>query len=197
MIELIPVLGAVEIFGLLSGLLCVWLLVKQNIWTWAAATAYVLASLYVFYNARLYANFGLHIVYLLMNFYGWYYWFKGGKRGESGLGVSRESGKLMLFLSALALILMFISGSLFAHYSDARLPYLDNTVSMFSLLALWLQSRKKLESWILWLAIDALSIVIYYSQALYFYSLLYLVYVGLAIMGYRAWRKSMIHENPH
>lgn len=195
MFDLIPAMSALEIFGLITGLLCVWLLIKQNIWTWPVGIAYVFASLYIFYDARLYADFALHIFYLVMNFYGWYYWLRGGIRIDSSLPVTRENKKTLTILLAVSAITIIISGTLFATYTNADLPYWDNTTSVLSLLAMWLQSRKKLESWLLWLLIDILAGGIYFYKGLYFYSLLYIIYIGLAFVGYRAWLKSYHHEH--
>jgi|TARA_B100001105_G_scaffold102484_1_gene82174 nicotinamide mononucleotide transporter len=195
MFDFILAMSLIEIFGLISGTLAVWLLIKQNIWTWPIGIAYIVASLYIFYSARLYADLALHIFYLIMSFYGWYYWLKGGNRTESTLPVSSENHQTLLILLALCAIAIFISGTLFATYTDADLPYWDNTTSILSLLAMWLQSRKKLESWVLWLLIDILAVGIYFYKEIYFYSLLYIIYIGMAFMGYIAWHKS--YRNQH
>jgi len=195
MFDFIFAMSLIEIFGLISGLLAVWLLIKQNIWTWPIGIAYAVASLYIFYNARLYADLALHIFYLIMNFYGWYYWVRGGPRTESTLSVSSEKNQTILVLLTLCAIVIFISGTLFATYTDAEFPYWDNTTSVLSLLAMWLQSRKKLECWALWLLIDILASGIYFYKEIYFYSLLYIIYMGMAFMGYIAWHKSYCNEH--
>jgi nicotinamide mononucleotide transporter len=194
MFDFILAMSLIEIFGLITGALAVWLLIKQNIWTWPVGIAYIAASLYIFYSARLYADFAVHIFYLIMSFYGWYYWLKGGNRAESTLPVSRENNQTLLILLAVCAIVVFISGTLFATYTDADLPYWDNTTSILSLLAMWLQSRKKLESWALWLLIDILAVGIYFYKEIYFYSFLYTLYIGMAFMGYIAWHKSYRNE---
>ena len=188
-------MSLIEIFGLISGALAVWLLIKQNIWTWPIGISYIAASIYIFYGAKLYADLALHVCYLIMHFYGWYYWLNGDNRTESILRVSHEKNQTLLVLSALCAIAIFVSGTLFAVFTDADLPYWDNTTSIFSLLAMWLQTRKKIESWILWLLVDILSVGIYFYKGIYFYSLLYIVYIGMAFMGYAAWYKSYRNEH--
>ena len=79
-------------------------------------------------------------------------------------------------------------------YTDAELPYWDNTTSILSVLAIWLQSRKKIESWVFWLIIDILSVGIYFYKDLYLYSLLYSIYVAMAFFGYATWLKSYRNE---
>ena len=61
-------MNSVEIFGLCTGTLSIALLIKQNIWTWPVGIAYTFASLYIFFTAKLYADFALHIFFLIMSF---------------------------------------------------------------------------------------------------------------------------------
>ena len=129
-----------------------------------------------------------------MSAYGWYYWLRGKNNYDSELPVSRESKKVLAYSIVICFFTVNFSGYLFSTYTDADLPYLDNTTSILSILAIWLQSRKKIESWILWLIIDMLSVGIYFYKELYFYSLLYSVYIGMAFLGYVAWLKSYSND---
>ena len=187
-------LGVLEIFGLISGTIAIVLLIKQNIWTWPIGIAYTLASIYIFLSAKLYADLALHIFYLIMSAYGWYFWLKGGSRGSSTLGVSRESKRTLSILLFLCGISIYLSGTLLASYTAAELPYWDNTTTILSLLAIWLQSRKKIESWMLWLVVDILAVGIYFYKEIYFYSILYTIYIVMAFIGYFEWHKSYKHE---
>lgn len=181
-----------EFTGLVSGLLCVWLLIRQNLWTWPIGILYVLISLWVFWQARLYADLALHVVFLVLNSYGWWYWARGGAPdAHAPVPVTRTPPRLLAGLVVVALLAAGISGWLFARYTDADLPYWDNTTTMLSLAAMWLSSRKKLENWVLWFVIDVLATGIYFYKGLYFYTLLYLVYIVMAVAGWIAWRRSM------
>ena len=183
-------MNVVEIFGLCAGTLSIALLIKQNIWTWPVGIAYTFASLYIFFAAKLYADFALHIFFLIMSFYGWYYWIQGKRNQDSELPVSNASRKVLTYSVIVCFLAINFSGYLFTTYTDADLPYWDNTTSILSILAIWLQGRKKIECWIFWLIIDILSVGIYFYKELYLYSLLYLIYVVMAFLGYKAWRES-------
>ena len=183
-------MNAIEIFGLFTGTLSIALLIKQDIRTWPVGIAYTLASLYIFFTAKLYADFALHILFLIMSFYGWYNWSQGNKELNSELPVSSESKKVLIFSITICSFLIIFSSNLFIVYTDADLPYWDNTTSILSVLAIWLQSRKKIESWLFWLTIDILSVGIYFYKELYFYSLLYSIYVVMAFLGYVTWLES-------
>ena len=183
-------MNVVEIFGLCAGTLSIALLIKQNIWTWPVGIAYIFASLYIFFVAKLYADFALHIFFLIMSFYGWYYWIQGKRNQDSELPVSNASRKVLTYSIIVCFLAINFSGYLFTTYTDADLPYWDNTTSILSILAIWLQGRKKIECWIFWLIIDILSVGIYFYKELYFYSLLYVIYVVMAFFGYKAWLES-------
>ena len=183
-------MNAVEIFGLFTGTLSIALLIRQNIWTWPVGIAYTLASLYIFFTAKLYADFALHVLFLIMSSYGWYYWLHGNNRFDSELPVSSESKKVLAYSIIICSFSIILTSNLFIIYTDADIPYWDNTTSCLSVLAIWLQSRKKIESWIFWLIIDILSVGIYFYKGLYFYSLLYSIYVVMAFLGYVTWLES-------
>ena len=183
-------MNAVEIFGLFTGTFSIALLIRQNIWTWPVGIAYTLASLYIFFTAKLYADFALHVLFLIMSSYGWYYWLHGNNRFDSELPVSSESKKVLAYSIIICSFIIILTSNLFIIYTDADIPYWDNTTSCLSVLAIWLQSRKKIESWIFWLIIDILSVGIYFYKGLYFYSLLYSIYVVMAFLGYVTWLES-------
>jgi nicotinamide mononucleotide transporter len=63
-----------ETSGVITGILCVYLAAKNNIWSWPIAIISVLIYIFIFFEAKLYADTGLQVYFLLMNFYGWYFW---------------------------------------------------------------------------------------------------------------------------
>jgi nicotinamide mononucleotide transporter len=76
-------------------------------------------------------------------------------------------------------------------YTDAALPYADATIVALSLVAQWLMARKKLESWIGWIAVDVLGIAVYSMKELYITAGLYGVFLVLASLGLLSWAKSL------
>ena len=179
-----------EFAGLVFGLLCVWFLIRQNILTWPAGILYVLISLIVFIKAKLYADFILHIFFLVLNIYGWYYWLTPQNDAERDVPVTNIKRSVMLVVLLFSVLGIFISGKLLTTFTDASVPYWDSTTSILSIAAMWLTAKKKIENWIIWLIVDILATGIYYYKGLYFYCILYLVYIGMAVAGYLSWRKS-------
>ncbi|MCZ6616623.1 MAG: nicotinamide riboside transporter PnuC [Gammaproteobacteria bacterium] len=183
----------IELLGLVSGLVCVWLLIRQNIWTFPIGLVYAFVSVVVFTQQRLYADVLLSVYYVLMNGYGWYYWMYGGKpSGEENLPVSRISpgaGLALLVIVAVATVLM---GWFFDTQTDADLAYWDSATTTMSFAAMWMTARKYIENWIVWLIVDVLLTAIYLYKGIEPYALLYFVYLAMAFIGWRTWRQTMV-----
>ena len=190
-----------EFLGLVFGLLAVWFLIKQNILTWPSGIIYVLISFVIFWRIQLYGDFILHIFFLVLNIYGWYYWKYGRKEGEEELPVSTNSIQYNLIILAFSVLGIAVFGyflqtlpRFFSDLEPAALPYWDATTSILSVTGMWLTTRKKIENWYYWLLVDILATGIYVYKGIYFYASLYFIYIFLAMGGYWEWRKSMISE---
>ncbi|MEQ8859752.1 MAG: nicotinamide riboside transporter PnuC [Pseudomonadales bacterium] len=181
-----------EPVGTVLGVVIVWCLIRQSVWAWPLGVAYVLVSVSVLLEARLYANLALHVLgFLPMNLYGWYYWLFGKAPAETGLPVTHSSTRQMLAMVGLCAVGTLVLGTAFALYTNAALPYWDNALFVGSLVAMWLTARKKIENWLFWLVVDVVSVGVYWAQGLPLYAGLYFVYIAMAIAGWRAWKLSM------
>lgn len=190
-------IGVYEFLGLVFGLLAVWYLIREDIWTWPAGILYVLVSFIVFWKIRLYGDLLLHVVFLVLNIYGWYYWIKGRRKADEELPITTYTLKqnlLILAVSGLGILLfgLFLQriDTIWPHIPPAALPYWDATTSVLSVTGIWLMSKKKLENWYYWFIVDVLACGIYFYKSIYFYSLLYGVYIAMAVAGYLTWKKS-------
>ena len=182
-----------ELIGAASGLLCVWLIIRENIWNWPVGLAYALVSLLVFYKARLYSDLVLHVFYVFMNGYGWYYWLRGaGARSSGGrLVVARLSKRSASLLGVATVIGIVAMGWLFDYYTDADLAYWDSSTTVMSFAAMWMAAHKYIENWIVWLVIDVLATGIYIFKGIWPYAVLYGLYIPMAVWGWMAWLRSM------
>ena len=57
---------------------------------------------------------------------------------------------------------------------------------------MWLTARKKIDNWYYWFLVDVIATGVYLAKDLQFYALLYFIYIGLAVSGYLAWRKTLL-----
>lgn len=178
-----------EIVAVAFGIVSVYLSVRENIWSWPTAIVNVALYILVFQHSKLYADMGLQVVYVGINAYGWYEWLYGGE-GKTALKVSRVSAKLAFGLLALGVVVAAALGTIFARYTDASLPYVDSATSTTSLIAQWMLSRKLLENWAVWMAVDVVYIGMFIFKALYLTAGLYAVFFVLSWMGWRQWRQA-------
>ena len=63
-----------EVFGTLVGLAYLWLEYKASIYLWIASIIMPAIYIIVYYQAGLYADFGINIYYLIASVYGWIIW---------------------------------------------------------------------------------------------------------------------------
>jgi len=179
-----------ELLAAVVGAISVWLSVRQNIWSWPTAIVNVVLYALVFYDAKLYADMGLQVIYAILSVYGWYEWLYGGA-GRTELHVTRTTARLRWLLGVIALAGSVLLGTLLHHEPDAALPYMDAALSSTSLVAQWMMTRKLLENWLVWIAVDVLYVGMFIFKDLYLTAALYAVFLALAVRGYVDWRRSM------
>lgn len=184
-------MNVVELIGVVTGIACVWLAAKQNIWTWPIGLISVGMYVFVFYDARLYADMGLNAFYFVTSLYGWYMWLYGGKN-DSERKVQRVSKKEMTVLLALGLVFTLSLGYFLDNYTDADLSYTDSATTAVSLMGYWMMAKKQLENWIVWLVVDVVYVGVYTYKDLYLTSFLYFVFLLLSIKGYLDWKKDLV-----
>jgi nicotinamide mononucleotide transporter len=183
-------MSPLELFAAAVGAVSVWLSVRQNIWSWPTAIVNVVLYAFVFYEAKLYADMGLQVIYAGLSIYGWYEWLYGGEN-RTELHVTPTRPALRALLAVIALGSAASLGILLQHATDAALPFMDSFLSSTSLVAQWMMTKKKLESWLVWIAVDVLYVGMFIFKGLYLTAGLYAVFLGLAIKGYLDWRRSM------
>jgi nicotinamide mononucleotide transporter len=179
-----------ELLAAVTGAVSVWLSVRQNIWSWPLAIVNVVLYALVFWNAKLYADMGLQVVYAILSVYGWYEWLYGGQ-GRTLLRVTRTTPVLGARLVVIAAAGSALLGTLLHRSTDAALPYMDSFLSSTSLVAQWMMTRKLLENWLVWIAVDVLYVGMFLFKGLYLTAGLYAVFLVLAVRGYIDWRRSM------
>ena len=76
-------------------------------------------------------------------------------------------------------------------WAGADLAYADAGVLALSVASQWLQARKKLENWLGWVAANTLGVGVFWVKEWYWFALLYVIFWGMAVAGWVAWRRSM------
>ncbi|NUO40361.1 MAG: nicotinamide mononucleotide transporter [Gemmatimonadaceae bacterium] len=184
-------MSGLELAAALTGAISVWLSVRQNIWSWPTAIVNVVLYTVVFWDAKLYADMGLQVIYAVLSLYGWYQWLYGGA-GRTELRVTRTPPRVAAILTLIAAAGSALLGTLLRQTTDAALPFMDSFLSSTSLVAQWMMTKKLLENWLVWIAVDVLYVGMFLFKGLYLTAGLYAVFLGLAVRGYLDWRRSML-----
>ena len=182
--------NALEIFAVITGAIAVFLSVRQKIWSWPVGLVNATLYFVLFYRVGLYSDMGLQVIYFLLSLYGWYEWLYGGT-GRTALRVSHATSRHWVILGGTGLVVWYALGTLTSRLPGAALPYLDAATTTTSLLAQWMMTRKLLENWIVWIAVDVVYVGMFLYKALYLTAGLYTLFLGLAVMGYVQWRRSV------
>jgi len=179
-----------EILAVVFGIVSVYLSTREHIWSWPTALVNVSLYFVVFFEAKLYADMGLQVVYFALSLYGWYEWLYGGEN-RTELHVSRTTRTLGVRLVLVGVASAALLGTLLARFTDAALPYLDSATTSTSLVAQWMMTRKILENWAVWAIVDVVYVGMFIYKRLYLTAGLYTVFFVLAVMGFIQWKRSL------
>ena len=182
--------GWMEVFGFITGAACVALLVRQNIWNWPLGIANNLTFIVLFNRTGLYADVGLQVFYIAISVYGWWHWLHGG-RDHGALTVSRVRPGTALLLAATVTASTALLTFILRRYTNSTVPVLDSLITSLSLVAQFMMTRKWIENWPVWILANCLSVGLLIFKGLYVTSLLYVVYQGLCLMGWKEWRAAL------
>lgn len=154
--------------------------------------------LYIYYNAGLYADFGINIYYLIIAVYGWLAWkynfsiFGNGNAGEKReLTINHTPTRTITVLSVSFLAIWCAIAFVLIELTDSTVPVTDAFTTALSIVGMYMLARKYIEQWFVWAIVDVVSSGLYIYKGLYFTAVLYAIYAIIAIFGYRKWRKMM------
>lgn len=180
-------MSMLEIAAVVVSFVAIWLTAKRNMLCWPLNLVACALYFKLFLDVRLYADMVLQAVFGIGILYGWVVWARG--RRDTGLvdvmALSRSqawSGLAVGVIGAVAI------GWYTSHHTDAALPWIDATLSSFSLVAQYWTARRHRESWLLWIAVDIAYVGMFVVKGLMLTAGLYAVMIGLAVAGYREWR---------
>lgn len=180
----------IEIIAVVLGLISVWLVTRQNVICYPLGIISVFIYIFIFYEVKLYADMGLQAFFVILQAYGWYEWLYGGEN-KTTLSVRRAPASTRIVLILFTAAGSALMGTVLHRYTDAAVPFVDSALTVMSMAGQWLVARKYIENWNVWMVVNIGSIAMYGYKELYFTMVLYAVYFGLAIVGYRAWRKEL------
>lgn len=189
-------MSTVEWVGTIFAALSVWMTARQNLLCWPTGLANNVLFSFLFIHDRLYADFGLQIVYVALGIYGWYEWLYGGEN-RTQLPVTHTPRWVRLLVAPLLVMAtVSIARSLQSAVAWMGGPppdflYWDSATTAGCLIAQWMLARKWLENWLLWILTNLSYIGLYGMKERYLLCALQVLFIALSVNGYRSWRRSL------
>ena len=177
-----------EIVASVMGVLNVWLLARQKVINFLFGGIAVACFAYIYFQTGFFALAILSIIQLCFNIYGWYFWVKN--KGEEDVApTTKLSVKAMVTWTAIILAATAIWSFLQIKYTGATNPYLDALIAVMGLVAQYLLSKKILDNWYIWIAMNTMLLVVCATSGLYVMFILNLINLFISIDGLREWRE--------
>jgi len=198
-----------EVIATVTGIIAVTLQAKEKIEAWPFAIVSVSILAMIFFDSNLNSDFLLHIIFLILNVYGWYVWSKKGRNKHQKLdsnildaNISSEemsesapilqlTSREMVIASVVILFGAGLLGYIMGNNTNADLPYFDAFTTSGSLVAQYLIAKKYLQNWIFWIIVDVVAVPVYIYKELYIVAILFTVFLALSIWGYYSWKREM------
>jgi nicotinamide mononucleotide transporter len=200
----------IETLAAIFSLWCVYLAGKNKILNWPISMLASFLYFGVFYKNRFYSDAYLQIVFLVFQSFGWYQWYIKSKfsnipnnspqsstikepnsDNETTTSPIRSLSWSEIFNYS-SIFLVFWGCYYLAYlnfFENPRAPLLDTFLTSISLLALYLQAKRIINHWFLWIFADILYVPLYFWGEQYITSALYAIFIGLAFWGWKSWQK--------
>jgi len=183
----------IEIFGTLTGLITVWLAARNNIITWPFGLVNVSTFFIIFWQVNLYADMFLQVYFFSMSVYGWIFWYRQKNIIKK---ISIISNHQRLYTILLMIVATILLGYLISNIhiwlphvfnKPAAYPYFDAYTTILSVIATIWMARRIIESWVLWILVDVVAIVLYYLKGIKLVSFEYIVFLIMSVYGLIEW----------
>ncbi|ELR66737.1 Ribosyl nicotinamide transporter, PnuC [Photobacterium marinum] len=201
----------IEAIGTAFGLLCIWYASQEKTINYLFGLINVTLFAVIFFQIQLYGLLLLQLFFFCANVYGWYAWTRPTSDSGDMLEVRWLNKQKLAFTAAVSvlaigLMTIYIDPFFFALANIAvdglnmfgaelaspalepdAFPFWDSTMTVLSVVAQILMTRKYVENWILWVVINVISVGVYAAQGVYALSIEYAILLFIAANGTRQW----------
>ena len=174
---------------LVAFVLAIWMVgcnMRVHILGWPLAILSSTLYALLFLDGHLYGEAGLQLFFVAMAAWGWWQWLRGRDASGALLVVRPLAARIGWRVAAITTLAYPVLVEVLRRIDDAS-PRLDALPTVGSLAGQFLLGRKYIENWPVWLAVNAVSIVLFATRGLWLTVLLYAVLALLSLAGWRAW----------
>ena len=177
-----------EVIAFALALGCVVFNVLEIHWAWPLAIASSLLYAWLFFASRLYGDVAVQSFFVVSSLWGWYQWLFGRRAADAPLRIARLGRRRVVAVGLIWLAAWPVLGVLLARFTDTDVPYFNALPTVGSFIGQVLLALKFVETWPVWLVVNAVSVVLYAGKSLWLTAGLYAIFGALAIAGWRRWR---------
>lgn len=179
----------IERIAVLMGIIQVLLSKRNKVSNYFFGILSILLTISVLYSAKLYAEILLNSYYLVMSFYGLWYW--RGKQQQVPVAITSNSKQewrttAIIVVGGYALLYLVLR-----FFTDSDVPILDAFVTSSAWAGMWLLAKRKVENWILLNMSNLVAIPLLFYKGLFLFALLTIFLFIVAIFGYFEWKAIM------
>lgn len=186
---------ALQIVGVVLGLIYLYLEYKANIWLWVVGLIMPIVHGTLYYRSGLYADFSMQLYYIAAGVWGLMAWSRKPKtKSESPLKIGYTPARVWLLVGAIYAVLHAAIYLLLVNFTDSTVPFWDSLSTALCIVAYWMLSRKYVEQWLVWLLVDLITVGLYIYKDIPLTAGLYALYSALAVAGYMRWRKMVAQQ---
>jgi nicotinamide mononucleotide transporter len=159
----------------------------NNVLLYPAGILGTILGTYLYFNSGLYAESLLNVYYLVMSFYGWYYWIK--KTNEPPVEISYSTAKEWLVTIAISLLGGLFLYFILKNFTSSTVPIWDAWVSSTAWAGMWLLARRKIENWVLLNISNIFAIPLCFHKGLALFGFLTIFFFVIGTWGFFDWRR--------
>jgi nicotinamide mononucleotide transporter len=191
-----------EYLAVFAGIISVWYSRKENVLVYPTGLVNTILYVYLSFKGGLLGEASVNLYYTIMSIYGWIMWTRKDKLEHFILHITSSSKKEwaqhLLFFALFYIIIFFSLTELKKDFAPGAIPWADAFASATAFTGMWLMTKKKVESWIWWIATNIASIPLYFVKHYVFTSVYYIILLMLSVAGLMEWMKrDKIELNKH
>lgn len=178
-----------QIAGVALGLLYLWLEYRADIRLWIVGLVMPVVHGVLYYRSGLYADCSMQVYYVLAGLYGWFVWHHAPRERSAGTPIGHTPLRMLPLLLAAYATLHAAIYAVLVRFTDSSVPFWDSLTTALCIVAYWMLARKWVEQWLVWLAVDVVTVGLYLYKGIPLTAGLYALYSVLAVAGYLRWRR--------
>jgi nicotinamide mononucleotide transporter len=205
----------IEAIAFVLALACVICNILEIHWGWPLAIISSGLYCWLFFKNKLYGDAGVQIYFVLASLWAWWLWLKPNarqptgktqknfaepaypegsqefpeQRGSTKLRVRRWTAQERNIVLAGWIGLWVLLAGLLGRFTDSDVAWADAFPTAGSLIGQILLGKKILENWFIWQAVNISMVALLAYKALWLTMLLYLIFLAMAILGWRRWSR--------